>query len=289
MQAQNDFIAAMTALNKAKSALDLAQLQDKRAKDLFEAPVPLKDYQQTQATLIRAQNHLRSSQTALEAARNKLRILGLTDEAITAFRKKAASTRSHHLRADRRHRGPAQDRPRAVCRRRRERPGVRDRRSLHGLAHGLRSGDRSVIGVGGAGDYLQPVGVPRPRAHRRASTTSRRRSIPPTRRLLVRATVDNKDGQLKPEMFATVTIYAPGDAAIRRRAEAGADLRRRSGPGLGRRTTTSRSSCARSRPASPTAIWSRCKGNLKPGEQIVTKGSLFIDRAGHRGELGASR
>ena len=27
------------------------------------------------------------------------------------------------------------------------------------------------------------------------------------------------------------------------------------------------------------AISSRCNGNLKPGEQIVTKGSLFIDRA----------
>jgi cobalt-zinc-cadmium efflux system membrane fusion protein len=39
------------ALNKAKSALDLAQIQDKRAKDLFEGKaVPLKDYQQTQAT-----------------------------------------------------------------------------------------------------------------------------------------------------------------------------------------------------------------------------------------------
>src|SRR3954470_18632551 len=50
VQAQNDFIAAMTGLNKAKSALDLAQIQDKRARDLFEGKaVPLKDYQQAQA------------------------------------------------------------------------------------------------------------------------------------------------------------------------------------------------------------------------------------------------
>src|SRR3984885_13223272 len=89
VQAQNDFITAMTGLNKARSALDLAQLQDKRAKDLFEGKaVPLKDYQQSQATLIQAQNDLRSSQTALEAARNKLRILGLTDDAISAFHEK---------------------------------------------------------------------------------------------------------------------------------------------------------------------------------------------------------
>src|SRR6201996_7624435 len=53
VQAQNDFITAMTGLNKAKSALDLAKLQDTRAKDLFEGKaVPLKVYQQTQANLI---------------------------------------------------------------------------------------------------------------------------------------------------------------------------------------------------------------------------------------------
>src|ERR1700676_5722320 len=91
VQAQNDFVASMTGLNKAKSALDLAQLQDKRAKDLFEGKaVPLKDYQQSQATLVQAQNDLRSSQTALEAAQNKLKILGFTEEIIAAFQNKGS-------------------------------------------------------------------------------------------------------------------------------------------------------------------------------------------------------
>src|ERR1700730_772244 len=50
VQAQNDFITAMTGLNKAKSALDLAQIQDKRAKDLFEGKaVPLKEYHRAHA------------------------------------------------------------------------------------------------------------------------------------------------------------------------------------------------------------------------------------------------
>src|SRR5438876_5601285 len=62
VQAQNDFVSAVTSLNKAKSQLELAQIQDKRAKDLFEGKaVPLKDYQQTQAALVSAQNDLRSS------------------------------------------------------------------------------------------------------------------------------------------------------------------------------------------------------------------------------------
>lgn len=76
VQAQNDFITASTALNKATSQLELAQIQDKRAHDLYEGKAaPLKDYQQSQATLTSAQNDMRSATTALEAARNRLRIL----------------------------------------------------------------------------------------------------------------------------------------------------------------------------------------------------------------------
>src|ERR1700753_2309182 len=88
VQAQNDFITGLASVNKAKSALDLAQLQDARAKDLFEGrAVPLKDYQQSQATLIQAQADMRSAQTALDAARNKLQILGFDDDAIANFQK----------------------------------------------------------------------------------------------------------------------------------------------------------------------------------------------------------
>ena len=50
---------------------------------------------------------------------------------------------------------------------------------------------------------------------------------PTTRRLLVRATIDNKDGLFKPEMFANVTIYAAGDHTSVGVPQAGADLRRR--------------------------------------------------------------
>src|ERR1700753_1316594 len=53
VQAQNDFITAVAGLNKAKSALDLAQLQDARAKDLFQGKaVPQKDYEQAEATFV---------------------------------------------------------------------------------------------------------------------------------------------------------------------------------------------------------------------------------------------
>ena len=131
-------------MNKAKSALDLAQLQGKRAKDLFEGKaVPLKDYQQSQATLIQAQNDLRSSQTAMEAARNKLRILGLTDEDIATFQEKGRINPETTIFAPiagtvvQRKIGPGQYVNAGASD-----PVYRDRRSLHCLADRLRARDR---------------------------------------------------------------------------------------------------------------------------------------------------
>jgi membrane fusion protein, heavy metal efflux system len=89
VQAQNDFIGAITAMNKARSQLDLAQIVEKRNKELYEGKaVALKEWQQAQAGLIAAQNDVRSAETALEAARNRLRILGRTAEEIAAFQDK---------------------------------------------------------------------------------------------------------------------------------------------------------------------------------------------------------
>jgi cobalt-zinc-cadmium efflux system membrane fusion protein len=89
--AQNDFITASTSLNKARAALNLAQIVDKRQRLLFEGKaVPLKEVQNAKAALAAAENDVRSSEVALEAARNRLRILGKTDQEITEFQEKGA-------------------------------------------------------------------------------------------------------------------------------------------------------------------------------------------------------
>jgi cobalt-zinc-cadmium efflux system membrane fusion protein len=86
VQPQNDFIAALTALNKARSQLKLAQLSEKRQKELFEGKAAaLKAWQQAQAELISAQNDLRAAESTLDAGRHRLRIVGRTDKEITAF------------------------------------------------------------------------------------------------------------------------------------------------------------------------------------------------------------
>src|SRR3981189_2356460 len=209
VQAQNDFIAAMTSMNKAKSALDLAQLQGQRAKDLFEGKaVPLKDYQQSQATLIQAQNDLRSSQTAMEAARNKLRILGLTDEDIATFQEKGRINPETTIFAPiagtvvQRNIGPGQY----------VNSGASDPVFVIGdlstvwLTAFVREADASNVS-GGQELAFNVLALPGRTLTGRINYVAAAID-PATRRLMVRATVDNASGQLKPEMFANVTIYS---------------------------------------------------------------------------------
>jgi cobalt-zinc-cadmium efflux system membrane fusion protein len=279
VQAQNDFIAAVTGLGKAKSALDLAKLQNTRAKDLFEGKaVPLKDYEQSQATLIQAENDMRSAQIALEAARSKLRILGFTDEAISAFQAKGSIDREITIFSPikgtvvQRKVGPGQY----------VQSGASDPVFVIGdlstvwLIAFVRETDASAVSIGQEISFnvLALPGHPL-QAHIDYVSAA---IDPNTRRLLARATVDNKDGLLKPEMFANVTIYSGGDhaaAAVPKQAliyegdqvrvwvaheDKSIELRRiKTGLINGNLVEVT--------------------SNLKPGEQIVTKGSLFIDRA----------
>src|SRR5450755_4261666 len=212
VQAQNDFITAMTASNKAKSALDLAQIQHVRAKDLFEGKaVPLKDYQQAEATLVQAQNDLRSSQTSLEAARNKLRILGFTDETISKFQSKGTIDREITIFSPitgtvvQRKVGPGQY----------VNSGASDPVFVIGdlsavwLTAFVRETDASKVSVGQE-VAINVLALPGRTLTARINYVSAAID-PATRRLMVRATIDNKDGQLKPEMFANVTIYSASD------------------------------------------------------------------------------
>ena len=279
VQAQNDFITAMTGLNKARSALDLAQLQYKRAKDLFEGKaVPLKDYQQAEATQIQAQNDLRSTQTALEASRNKLRILGFTDEAISTFQEKGRINPETTIFSPitgtvvQRKIGPGQY----------VNSGASDPVFVIGdlstvwLTAFVRETDASNVAVGQdiAFNVLALPGRP---------LTARINYVsaaidPATRRLLVRATIDNKEGLLKPEMFANVTIYSASDhpaTGVPKQALIYEGDQVRVWVAHEDKSIELR----QIKPGLTNGDLVEVEGNLKPGEQIVTKGSLFIDRA----------
>jgi len=279
VQAQNDFIAAMTGLNKAQSAFDLAQLQDKRAKDLFEGKaVPLKDYQQSQATLIQAQNDLRSSQTALEAARGKLRILGLTDAAISTFQEKGRIDPNTTVFSPitgtvvQRKIGPGQ----YVSAGATDPVFVIGDLSTVWLTAFVRESDAATVAVGQQIAF-NVMALPGRALTARIDYVSAAID-PTTRRLLVRATVANKDGLLKPEMFANVTIYSGGDhRAI------GVPKQALIYEGDQVRLWVAHEDKSIELRQIKTGLTNgdlvEVEGHLKPGEQIVTKGSLFIDRA----------
>ena len=279
VQAQNDLIAAMTASNKAQSALNLAQIQDARAKDLFEGKaVPLKDFQQSQANLIQAQNDLRSSQTALEAARNKLRILGFSDEVISTFQEKGSIDPSTTIYSPiagtvvQRKVGPGQ----YVTAGASDPVFVIGDLSTVWLTAFVRETDASKVSVGQE-IAINVLALPGRTLSARINYVAAAID-PATRRLVVRATLDNRDGQLKPEMFANVTLYSPGDHPA-----VGVPKQALIYEGNQVRVWVAHDDKSIELRTIKTGLTNgdlvEVDGNLKPGEQIVTKGSLFIDRA----------
>src|ERR1700730_16011590 len=279
VQGLNDFIAALSAVNKARSALNLAQIVEKRANDLYAGKaVPLKDWQQSQNDLTTAQNDMRSSETALEAAHNRLRILGRSEEQIAAFqqtRQMSADTPIYSPIAGtviQRKSGPGQ----VIS------SGASDPAFIIGdlstvwLTAFVRETEASGVALGQEITFSL-LALPGSEFKARINYVSAAID-PSSRRLLVRATIDNKDGVFKPEMFANVTIYAGGDHP---------------GVGVPKQALIYEGDHVR--------LWvvhddksielrniqtgltngdeEEVKANWAPGEKIVTRGSLFIDRA----------
>lgn len=279
VQAQNDFISAAAALNKAKSQLELAQLQDKRAHDLFEGKaVPLKDYQQSQAALITAQNDLRSSATGLEAARNRLRILGLTEDAITAFQDQGRINPETTVFAPiagtvvQRKIGPGQFISAGAS----DPVFVIGDLSTVWLTAFVRETEAAAVAVGQEISF-SVLALPGRVLTGRINYVSAALD-PATRRLMVRATIDNTDGKLKPEMFTNVTIYSAGDhpaVGVPKQALIYEGDQVRVWVAHEDHTIELRVI----KPGLTSGNLVEVLANLSPDERIVTKGSLFIDRA----------
>jgi len=88
VQGQNDLVTAVAGVEKAKSRLALAQRVEKRQRDLLAIRGgALKDLEQAQSDLVGAQGDQRSAEIALAAVRNRLRILGRSDEEIERLEK----------------------------------------------------------------------------------------------------------------------------------------------------------------------------------------------------------
>jgi cobalt-zinc-cadmium efflux system membrane fusion protein len=279
VQAQNDFITAISGLNKARSQLNLAQIVERRNKELYEGKaVALKEWQQSQNDLTAAQNDMRSAETALEAARNRLRILGRTDGEITEFQN------TGHISAE----TPIYAPIAGTIVQRKVGPGqyvnagssdpvfVIGDLSTVWLVAFVRETDAAFVQVG---EDIQFTVL----AYPDRTFTSRINYVaagldPASRRLLVRATIDNPDKLLKPEMYANVSIVTEKDlngVAVPRDALIYEGSAVRVWVAHDDRTIELRE--IKTGLANGTVI--QAVDGLRPGERVVTKGSLFIDRA----------
>jgi cobalt-zinc-cadmium efflux system membrane fusion protein len=279
VQGLNDFVTALSTLNTTRSKLNLAEIVEKRANDLYAGKaVPLKDWQQSQADLTAAQNDVRSAETALEAAHNRLRILGRSEDQISTFQQ------TRQMSAD----TPIYSPIGGTVIQRKVGPGqfissgasdpvfVIGDLSTVWLTAFVRETEASGVAVG---QEIMFSLLALPGSEFKARIDYVAAAIDPsTRRLLVRATISNKDGAFKPEMFANVTIYSGGD-----RPGVGVPKQALIYEGEHVRLWVAHDDKSIELRDIETGLTNgdlvEIRTSLKAGEKIVTKGSLFIDRA----------
>lgn len=212
VQPQNDFIAAFSAMNKARSQLDLARIVEKRLKDLYEGKAAaLKEYQQAQGQLVGAQNDMRSAEMSLEAARARLRIVGFTDAEVAALKDKGTVRRATPIPAPidgtviARKVGPGQyvrnDTGEALY--------IIADLSTMWLKAQVPEKEISSIRVGQ--DVEVKVSALPDRVLRARVTAINAATDATTRRVIVRSEIPNPEGALKSEMFASFKIATGAD------------------------------------------------------------------------------
>ncbi len=279
VQAESDFIAAVTGLNKARSQLNLAETVEHRLHNLYaDNAMPLKDWQQAQVDLTAAQNDMRTAQTALEAMRNRLRILGKTDAEIEKFQETGNISPDSTVFAPlsgtivQRKVGPGQ----YIGAGSSDPVFVIGDLSTVWLEAFVRESDAAKVKVGQSMKFSV---LAYPDRTFDAKINYVATAIDPTsRRRIVRATIDNAEGLLNPEMFANVGIFTDdatgATAAIPREAIIYEG-------DTARVWVASGNNGLELRPVrlglSDGGLVQVING-LKPGDKVITRGSLFIDR-----------
>jgi cobalt-zinc-cadmium efflux system membrane fusion protein len=278
-QGQNDLRAAMSALDTARSQLDLAQANEKRKHGLYDAKAgSLQDWLQSQTDLITAENNLRAAETAVGLVKNRLRILDQSDTQIGAL--ESAKTMNPVAQVVAPIGGTVIDRqvglgqyvqanaPNPVY-------AIGDLSTVWLIAN-VREPDAPRMRRG-APVEVHVLALPE-RVFKARLTYVAPSVDPNTHRLTVRAEIPNQDGMLKPEMFATFSISTgvesaapavPEEAIIYEADTARVWVAREDGTLTLRQIQTGRVSHGKV----------EAVAGLTAGEKVVTSGSLFIDRA----------
>ena len=285
-QAQNDLITATAGLKTAKAQLNLAETNEKRQHALYQAQgAALKDWQQSQVDLATAQGGMNSASIALTSVRNRLRILGKSDADIATI---AATPDLLTLDADSVVRAPI--------------GGTVVQRQI-GLGQNIvsaSSGATAPVFMIGDVSKVWMVANAReddaPHLHTGDKVEVRVPAYPgrvftgrlnyvaasldaTTHRLPVRAEVENPDGDLKPEMFASFRIITGSGAA---NPAVPQDAVVYEGDTAHVWVADDRAKTLAIRPIKPGPTRDgtvEVLSGLKAGEKVVTAGAVFIDRA----------
>jgi len=283
VQGHNDLVTALAGVDKAKSRLALAQMAEKRQRDLQAIRGgALKDLEQTQSDLVQAQGDLRAAEITLAAVRNRLRILGRSDEEIADLEKRDRVGAETIVAA------PIAG---TVIQRK---VGLGQYINAGGNEPVFTIGDLSTVwlvaNVRESDAPRMKVGAPVhvtvlafPGQVFKARLDHVAPALDPnTRRLPVRAAINNPDLQFKPEMFASFRIVSgddrsmpavPADSIVYEGANARVWVARPDS-----KTVVSRPIVVGDNSSGLVEV----KKGLDVGETVVTSGTLFIDRAARR-------
>ncbi len=285
-QAQNDVISAVAGLKTAKAQLNLATTNEKRQHDLYAAQgAALRDWQQAQVDLATAQGGMNSASIALAAARSRLRILGESEHEIEQIE---ATPDILRLDADSVVGAPI--------------GGTVVQRQI-GLGQNIvsaASGESSPVFMIGdlsklwlvanaredsapflhKGDTVQATVAALPGRIFTARLTYVAASIDPnTHRLPVHAELDNPDGALKPEMLASFRILSGSVTKSPAIPESALVYEGESAHIWVANAKTRTLEIRQVKLGRKIDGMVEAAGGVHAGEEIVTAGALFIDRA----------
>jgi cobalt-zinc-cadmium efflux system membrane fusion protein len=284
VQAQNDLITGLANLATARSQLTMAQTTERRTHELYLAQGgALKDWQQSQTDLISAQNNVRANEIALHSVRRRLRILGKTDEEITSLEAQPMQKLDSEVTVRAPIGGTITQRQIGVGQYINSEAGgasnpvytISNLSTVYLIAN-VREWDAPIMHVG---DPVEVRVLAYPGRVYKAKISWIAASIDPnTRRLSVRADVENPSGELKPGMFASFSIITgnaetapavPQSAVVYEGETAHVWAAGGDGTIAVRPIRIGRSS---------DGMVEVLEG-LSAGEKVVTSGALFIDRA----------
>lgn len=285
VQAANDLVAALGTERTTKAQLTLATTTEKRQHDLYLVQGgSLKDWQQSISDLTNARGAASSAEVALGAVRNRLRILGKGEREEAAMETALDPTRFS---------------PEAVV----SAPigGVITQRQVgvgQNIASQVNNGSAALFTIGDTsrvwlvanarevdaplihiGDRVEVSVLAFADKVFSARITYVASSIDPTtHRLPIHAEVANPDGLLKPEMFAAFRIIT-GQASQSPAIPVQAVVYDAEGAHVWLAGADRTLSVRAVRLGRTDAGLVEVLDGLKPGDTVVTSGSLFIDRA----------